>query len=268
MSVLTAQLEQLPANARRIKTDEFTEVVNELRDVFDRHSFRLRPSVGSISLVSCSSLTPQLGFSNMTTGQALRRQLAALRGGTVPFEAPARPTPEKSVQSRLIYEAMHNDGRLRSIKRALDDDHSHWFVTDEISLNASDETSPNDKAKRVVADLLVVRVNRSGESEIVNVELKSERTTRTHGQIETFWTFMGPSQVAIWHEFVDFIIGGNNRRWKARDGNKGIVIWPGLKDGSKMLDRTAQLMASYKSDGIDTICYFGPNYLFEPERSA
>jgi len=112
MNVLTAHLEQLLANAMRIKTDEFTEVATEFADVFDRHSSRLRPSVGSISLVSCSHLTPQLRFSNLTTGPALRRKLAALSDVTVPFEAPARPTPEKSVQSWLIYGAMHNDGRL------------------------------------------------------------------------------------------------------------------------------------------------------------
>jgi len=126
-----------------------------------------------------------------------------------------------------------------SIEKALDDDHSYWFVSDEISLNTSDQANPNDRAKRVVADLLVVRVNRSGESAIVNVELKSERTTKTHGQIETFWTVMGPSEVVLWHEFVDTIIGGNNRRWKTLDGNKGIVIWPASRMARK--GWTAQL---------------------------
>jgi hypothetical protein len=179
----------------------------------------------------------------------------------------ARP-PEKSVQSWLICEAMHNGGQLRSIERALNDGHSYWFVTDEISLNASDVSNPNEKETRVVADLLAVRVDRSGESELVNVELKSERATKTHDLIEAFWTFMGPSLMALWHEFVDVMIGDNNRRWKTLDDNKGIVIWPGLKDGSKKLDRTAQVMADYKSKGIDTICYFVPDYRFAPEHSA
>src|SRR5438046_190725 len=90
-NVLTAQLEQLLANAKRIKTEEFTEVIDEYKGLFDRYSFRLRPSVGSISLVSCSDRTPQLGFSNMTSGAAMRRKLGSLKEGTAGLEAPLRP---------------------------------------------------------------------------------------------------------------------------------------------------------------------------------
>lgn len=267
-NVLTAQLEQLLANAKRIKTEEFTEVVNEYRDLFDRYSFRLRPSVGSISLVSCSNRTPQLGFSNMTSSASMRRKLGSLKEGTAGLEVPLRPTPEKSLQSWLISEALHNNGQLKSIEGALDDQHSYWFVSDEIALSASNGDSFDGKGVRVVADLLVVRLDSNGESELVNVELKSERTTKTHGQIETFWDFMGPDQFALWRELADTMLGGNKRRWKELGDTKGIVIWPGASKNSKPSERTAQLLAGYKSKGIDTIGYFGPPYIFESEPSA
>jgi hypothetical protein len=62
---LNAQLERLLQNAKYLESDEVTEIVNKYGDLFNQYRLRLRPSVGSISLVSCSSYTPQLGFSNI-----------------------------------------------------------------------------------------------------------------------------------------------------------------------------------------------------------
>ncbi|MBI5318864.1 hypothetical protein [Bradyrhizobium sp.] len=266
MSGLTIQLEKLLDNAKRIKASEFTAVVNDYKDLFARYSFRLRPSVGSISLVSCSNQTPQLGFSNMTSGPVLRRRLAALKDGKE-LKAPDRQTPEKSLQSWLISEAMHNDGRLTSIELALKDHHTYWFAADEIALNATNENDSAEKGERVVADLLLVRTNGLDESELVNVELKSERTTRTHSQIKAFWRFIEPKQYALWREFAEVMLE-KKLRWKELGKTKGLVIWPGLSRSSKSSDSTARLMAGYKTDGIDTICYFGPPYGFEAERCA
>jgi hypothetical protein len=267
MSGLTIQLEKLLDNAKRIKTDEFTEVVKSYKDLFAKHSFRLRPSVGSISLVSCSNWTPQLGFSNMTNGPALKSKLAALKDGTAKLKAPDRPTPEKSVQSWLISEAMHNNGRLASIELALKDHHTYWLVADEIALNAINENDSAEKGERVVADLLLVRTNGLGESELVNVELKSERTTKTHGQIKAFWSFIGPNQYALWREFAEVMLE-KKLHWRELGKTNGLVIWPCPLKNSKSSESTARLMAGYKADGIDTICYFGPHYGFEAERSA
>lgn len=264
MSVLTAQLERLLENAKRTRSDEFQQVIHDHRELFDRYSFRLRPSVGSISLVSCANWTPQLGFSNMNSGSELRTTLAALKEGSMKMKAPDRPTPEKSVQSWLISDALRNDHRLASIESAQNDGHSYWFVSDEIALVAasSDHAVGNE---RVVADLLVVRVNQGGESELVNIELKSERTTKTHDQIEIFWKFMGPNEFPLWCEFAETMLGRIELPWKAPVESRGIVIWP---SSSKPSERTARLMTDYKTKGIDTICYSGPHYSFEAERSA
>jgi hypothetical protein len=267
MSVLIAQLEQLLHNAKRIKSNEFTEVIKDYSDIFERYSFRLRPSVGSISLVSCSSSTPQLGFSNMTSGPILQKTLERMREGNAQLEPPSRPTPEKSVQSWLISQAMQNAGRVESIEDAVADGHSYWFVSDEIALNAWGKNGPEKKRERVVADMLLIRVNSQGESEIVNVELKSKRTAETHGQIHKFWHFMGPDQVKLWREFAEVMLGGNKPRWKEVGGSRGLVIWPEVSEQSKPNERTIRLMSEYKSKGIDTICYSGPKYIFQPEYS-
>ncbi|OSJ13744.1 hypothetical protein BST63_18895 [Bradyrhizobium canariense] len=264
MSVLTAQLEKLVANAKRVKSDEFQSVIDEYRNLFDRYVFRLRPSVGSISLVSCANWTPQLGFSNMTSGTILQRTLASLKDGSVNLKAPDRPTPEKSVQSWLIAQSIANAGRVEAIEKAVSDGHSYWFVSDEIALTTSDDRE-GSKPVRVVADLLMIRSDENGDSELVNVELKSQRTTETHGQTQKFWQFMGPSQVALWREFVDVMLEGPDRTWKANSKSRGIVIWPNAVRPSKS---TSELIARYKSEeSIDTICYSGPNYSLRPEPS-
>ncbi len=267
MSLPTAQLEQLLSNAKRIKSPEFADVINEHKDLFERYRFRLRPSVGSISLISCSYWTPQLGFSNMTSGSILRKKLEALRQREIKLQPPDRPTPEKAVQSWLISQAMQNDGRIDSIGNVLADGHSYWFVADEIALNASSASDPDDNPEKIVADLLLVRVNGQGESEIVNVELKSQRSAETHGQILKFWKFMEPNQLELWQALADIVLGGDKPRWKERGENRGIVIWPGMKKETKPVERTMRLMAEYRSKGIDTICYSGPEYSFQPEPS-
>jgi len=262
MSMLTTQLEKLLTNARRIRSDEFQVVVQEYRALFDRYVFRLRPSVGSISLVSCASWTPQLGFSNMNSGSELRATLSALKEGSVNLKAPDRPTPEKSVQSWLIAQSMANGSRVEAIERAISDGHSYWFVSDEIALTASEGTE-GSKSVRVVADLLMIRTDENGDSELVNVELKSQRTTQTHDQTRTFWQFMGANEVTLWREFADVMLGGPKRNWKTASMSRGIVVWPASTNPSKT---TAQAIARYKSEeNIDTICYSGPQYGFAPE---
>lgn len=267
MTVLTAQLEKLLKNARLINDPAFQEVVHDNKDLFAKHAFRLRPSVGSISLVSCASATPQLGFPSIGSATGLKKKLAALRKGDLTLEGPGRNTPEKFLQSWLISEAMNNGRRLQPIEGALNDQHSYLFVTDEIALKASNANPSTGKTPRVVADLLVLRLDgRTGESELVNVELKSERSTETHRQIKASWGFIGPDERNLWHELADTMLGGERRTWKKADGNRGIVIWPRRKAATPSA-QTAKLMTTdYR--GIETIGYSGPPYGFELERFA
>ncbi len=262
MMPLNAQLEHLLRNAKYLESDEIIRVVNKYDDLFSRCRFRLRPSVGSISLVSCSSFTPQLGFSNIKDAGALQEKLEALREGRVKLCAPGRDTPEKSLQSWLISEAMQNNGRVASIERALDDRHSYWFVSDEIALN-NPETD-----KRLVADLLLVREDSRGELEFVNVELKSQRTTETHIQAKNFSRFIQePDRVALWRDFAETMLPKKTCLWKEPGECKGLVVWPFGSGVASPRGRTIDLLNQYKAEGIDTICYAGPEYRFGSEHS-
>ncbi len=262
MTLMNTQLERLLQNAKLAQSDEFLKIVEEYQDLFNHHRFRLRPSVGSISLVSCASDTPQLGFPQIRSALHLQKKLNALRKEPAKFGEPHRSTPEKRLQSWLISKAMQNNWRIESIERALNDDHSYWFVSDEIAITHQAEGSEPEK---IVADLLLVRENGRGESELVNAELKYKRTTETHKQVESFWQgFREPKRIVLWRQFAETMLGRRERRWKETEKRRGLVIWP---SGSSR-ESTVRLVNDYKAQGIDTLCYSGPEYGLHAERSA
>ena len=264
MNLLNSQLEQLIENARRIKTPEFVRAIEDHSDLFKYYRFRLRPSVSSMSLVSCSHWTPQLGFSGITNATALRNKLESLKQDKISLDRPGRETPEKALQSWLISQAIANGQKLASIDAALNDGHSYRFVTDEISLKISDDPQQSGSGNRVVADLLLIRTNGQGESEIVNAELKSQRSTETFEQIDHFWKFMGKDQLNLWREFIGIMLGNDELRWKDVNAPRGIVVWPApLGSASK---QTRELVAKHKANDIATICYNGPLYEFATEQ--
>jgi hypothetical protein len=177
-----------------------------------------------------------------------------------------RSTPEKRLQSWLISEALQSGGRIESIERALNDGHSYWFVSDEIAL--AHQTEGNEPEK-IVADLLLVRENDSGESEFVNAELKYKRTTETHKQVESFWHgFREPEQIALWRKFAETMLGRKERRWKQTEKRRGLVIWPSGSDRAAPRESTIHLINGYKARGIDTICYSVPEYRLHAEPSG
>lgn len=264
MSLLKSQLEQLIENARRIKTPEFVKAIEDYSDLFKHHRFRLRPSVNSISLVSCSSWTPQLGFSGITNATVLRNKLEDLKHGKTSLERPGRETPEKALQSWLISQALANGQKLTSIDAALNDGHSYRFVTDEISLRVSDAAQTAADGTRVVADLLLIRTDGHGQSEIVNVELKSNRDMATYEQIRKFRKFMGADQLRMWRELVGIVLGSDELQWKQASAVRGIVVWPAPAGAAAK--RTKELLGEHKANDIDTICYNGPLYEFETEQ--
>lgn len=266
MTLINAQLERLLQNAKLVQSDEFLRIVEKHQDLFNQHRFRLRPSVGSISLVSCASATPQLGFPQIGSAPNLQIKLEALREGRTEFNEPRRSTPEKHLQSWLISEAMQNNGRVEPVERALNDGHSYWFVSDEIALTHQTEGS---KTEKIVADLLLVREDGLGESEFVNVELKFQRTTETHKQVEEFWRGFGePERIALWRNFAETMLGGRKRRWKETAKRRGLVIWPSGSDRVAPRESTVRLVNDYKARGIDTLCYSGPEYSLHAEPSA
>src|SRR5947209_17874653 len=90
------QLTNLLKQAELVKLDErLRKVSEEYKDLFQHHNLRLRPSVGSFSLVSYSLETPQLGFSGLRNAESLACQLEALQSGRQTLQAVCRHPPEK-----------------------------------------------------------------------------------------------------------------------------------------------------------------------------
>ena len=208
LQVLSKQLEKLVNNAEKVRSEPF----QEFRDKLSRKLLCLRPSVGGISAVSCCENTPQLGFSN-TSIRKLERILEER------LSPPKPQTPEKRLQSWLIQHALESGGRLKPIDDVLGG--QHWFVSDEIALRIASN-------KKVVADMLTVRVDAQGLACLVNAELKSERQMETFRQVICFRAALEhPSLQEGWKRFAE-VMTGKKFRWHPSQETRGVVIWPAL----------------------------------------
>jgi hypothetical protein len=207
LQVLSEQLEKLIKNAEIVRS----EPVQKFKDELSRKLLWLRPSVGSISAVSCCEETPQLGFTDISIrnlGKIMEKQLSP----------PGRKTPEKQLQSWLIQHALKSDGRLKQLDDVLGG--QHWFVSDEIALKTA--------SKKVVADLLIVRVDAEGLASLVNAELKSDRFMETFRQVIRFRAALGhPGLQEYWKRFAE-VMTGEKFRWHPSPETRGVVIWPAV----------------------------------------
>jgi hypothetical protein len=228
--------------------------------VFARYSLRLRPSVGSLSLVSFAASASQLGWSGIKSAARLERLLVQLQSGEIQLEQPGRKTPEKSLQSWLIRQAAGQHAKISAIGAALNDGHSYWFLSDEIAL-----TDPESN-ERIVADLLLMRESPAGEVDLVNVELKSKRTTDTFKQVVAFRRNIESAGLQeLWREFAELMRGGGKRRWKSMREVTGIVVWPSSSETGNVRSATATLVAGCREQGVQTLCYSEPHYQLKPE---
>jgi hypothetical protein len=258
MASLQDQLKLLVTKAEDTKSQAVGAVIEEFRDVFDSLQLRLRPSVGSMSLVSYADRTPQRGFENIRNADHLRRTLDALRSRTKAIEPPGRSTPEKHLQSWLIGEAMRNGRQVVAVARPLGDRHKYHFVSDELAFKQGVE--------KFVADLLLIREDASGESEFVATELKYKRDPWTHSQVRKFKEILeNESLLPLWRGFAENMLGAK-LRWKKSNRCCGLVIWP---FSSRPAHATRALVASCRDDeSIETLGYVGPPYSLQLEGAA
>lgn len=210
-STLAEQLEKLVKNAQTIRSEPFQAFKGELF----RKLLWLRPSVNVISAISCCGDTPQLGFSNISLGNLEKKIEKRL-------SPPRRPTPEKQLQSWLIQQALKSGGRLEVLEKVLGG--QCWFVSDEIALKTSSE--------KVVADLLLVRVDSNGLASLVNAELKSTRSMETFRQVICFRAALEDAGLQEgWKKFAEIMIG-KKFEWHPTQETRGLVIWPARKDST------------------------------------
>lgn len=216
---LIQQLDRLIAQA---------SLVQQLRGELEQRSLRLRPSVGSFSLVSYAPESPQSGFAGLHTGADLER---ALRNQVRP---PGRDVPEKKLQAWLIREGYRGRGVIEPLSNAL---WKYWFVSDEIALSGTTDT-------KFVADLLLVRVGPDGEAVLVNAELKWTRTMEVFDQVIAFRTVLeNPELLSRWQRFAE-IMTGKTFQWAKGEGTHGIVVWPRSKNPENA--RANQLRTTYE----------------------
>ena len=216
LPVLSEQLQKLIGNAEDIRSR-----FHGFSDELSRKLLWLRPSVGGISAISCSEKTPQLGFTKISIsnlGKIMERQL----------DPPGRETPEKHLQSWLIQSALKSGGRLKLLDDLLGG--QYWFVSDEIALQTASK-------KKVVADLLIVRVDVAGLASLVNVELKSNRAMETFRQVICFRAALEhPDLQESWKTFAE-VMTGEKFRWRPALDTRGVVIWPAV--GKKPMNALA-----------------------------
>jgi hypothetical protein len=209
MDTIASNLNKLISHAKLVK-----ELEDKYKDNF-AGCLRLRPSVGSFSLVSCAAEKPQAGHPNLRSELDLKKSFDEI------IPPPKRKVPEKELQSWLIRQARSEGGQISDISNLLD--HQFWFVSDEIAIS--------DTARKFVADMLLVRVDSNNLAQLVNVELKYNRSMNTFRQVETFREVLENSELyARWQRFSE-IMTGQSFRWRPlQEKTYGLVIWPKSND--------------------------------------
>jgi hypothetical protein len=104
-------------------------------------------------------------------------------------------------------------------------DDRFWFVSDEIAIS-----DPATK-KKFVADMLLVRVDSDNLAQLVNVELKYNRSMKTFDQVQTFRKILENLELyEAWQRFSE-IMTGQSFRWRPlQEKTYGLVIWPKAND--------------------------------------
>ena len=101
----------------------------------------------------------------------------------------------------------------------------YWFVSDEIAIKAA--------SIKVVADLLLVRVDAEGLASLVGAELKSDRAMQTFKQVVCFRAALeNPGLQKDWKEFAE-VMTGKRFQWHPSHETRGVVIWPAVGGNQK-----------------------------------
>jgi len=193
----------------------FIELAHELNTCHHqdlvRAKLHFRGSINSMSLVSLSKETPEIGLSNIRSKASAESKLRELLAGTLSLTR-GRNTPEKEVQAWLIHTAMANDYKL-----AFDPDLR--FITSELALVHN--------GVRVVNDILAL----DADGNLVVVELKSSRSRKViEGQVRKFMGCIEQRR-DLFAALVTLVTG---RAWSG--GTKGVVIWNASSSLKRAID--------------------------------
>jgi hypothetical protein len=259
---LADQLSRLRKNAELLMSDQIAQLKREYEALYSSQELRLRPSVGSFSLVSCADDAPQRGFSGLKSVAHLKGGLIALQNMPEALKNTGRGTPEKKLQSWLLRSTLSAARELTALPKNAGD--RYWLVSDEVALTT--QSNENEK-RRIVADMLLVKENAEGAAQLVSVELKSLRTMDTFTQVEKFRLLLERDDLkAHWQAFAETMLT-RQFRWHEPWASHGVVVWPALRSGVSARESTQRRISAYS--GLDVIGYVnGSPYTFQMEQSS
>jgi len=139
-----------------------------------------RPSSGGVAMVGLRPDRPQRGRSGFRDLDRLARDFDALYTTHCVTPPHGRPTPEKRLQSWLTADAYRHERRMMAFDSAVGESTKTIFVGDELAL-------PVGEKRRIVCDVLALRMKSNGECAPAVIELKAAREmTRLVEQVQNY----------------------------------------------------------------------------------
>lgn len=153
---------------------EYFRLAHELENKFhaklSKNEVHFRPSMNSLSMISVSSLKPEIGCSCKNHDEWSDEIIESYIQIIDTKEPPKRPTPEKSLQAWMIKYSQNHDFYLPFERKTK-------FITSELAIT-------NSRGEKIVSD--IIGYDMSSQA-IVVIELKSERLlTRLVEQVDNF----------------------------------------------------------------------------------
>lgn len=180
------------------------ELNDEQHDELLRKRAHFRGNMNSLSLISLAPETAERGVTGIKSKDVAIEKLKTFKA-----DKPERNTPEKKLQSWIIFAAMRNGGILPF-------GDGLRFLTSELAFK--------EKGRKIVNDILAL--NR--ENDLVIIELKSSRLTKVFDQTIEF-------QKLIEHKkelFAEIVQTVGECIWSGKV--QKVIVW---KDGRKYADK-------------------------------
>ena len=182
--------------------------------------FHFRGNFNSMSLVSLSQKSPEMGKSSIKSEATAEKYLKTLKLST-----PGRLTREKHLQAFIIQASLLNGGKMPF--------GGYQFLTSEMAFPVGDR-------KRLVNDILAI----DSEGTLVIIELKSLRDTKVIAQTISFNDNVVQKESKLFSNLVTLLSG---KQWNNKV--KRVAVWP--KKGERAKNKKYDIDELYGYDMIN-----------------
>lgn len=200
---------------------EFFELAKELNETHHeellKKELHFRGNFNSISLVSLSQKSPEMGKSSIKSKATAEKYLKNLK-----LQIPGRLTREKHLQAYIIQKSLLNGGEMPF--------GGYKFLTSEIAFSVGDR-------KRLVNDILAI----DSDGTLVIIELKSLRDTKVIDQTISFNDNVVQKESKLFSDLVTLLSG---KQWNNKV--KRVAVWP--KKGEKAKNKKYNIDELYGYD--------------------